>query len=200
MVHNHLSLSQSQFCCDGIDRTLEKITPAPTMHSHFVIEVAAVDLASICKFGVGVIGVIVPFTAANYLHRLSLNADVKGKPKPQRAFLTSPRFYLTSDILRRAVNLLQSDPMLLLPFNWPSDPLCSLPSHQHYACSYEHIPHFLDCCEAIGMALLDSHCFPIQTRKLSSEQPCYCQHMSHIRPGNEKYATFSPNVLSHTRN
>lgn len=72
---------------------------------------------------------------------------------------------LTSDVLRRAVDLLQSDPMLLLPVNWPSDHLCSLPSHQHYACSCEHILHFLDDrCEAIGMTLLDSHCFPMYRR------------------------------------
>jgi hypothetical protein len=49
------------------------------MHSRFAIEVAAVDLASICKFTVAVIGIIALFTASNFPHKWSLNTDAKGK-------------------------------------------------------------------------------------------------------------------------
>jgi hypothetical protein len=61
------------------------------MHSHFVIEVAAVDLASICTFAVGVVGIVVLFTVSNYLHMWSLNADAKGKSNLHRAFLSITR-------------------------------------------------------------------------------------------------------------
>jgi hypothetical protein len=37
------------------------------MQSHFVVEVDAVDLASICKLAVTVIEIIALFTASNYL-------------------------------------------------------------------------------------------------------------------------------------
>jgi hypothetical protein len=95
MVHNHVSLYQPRFCCNRIAsftaQSARKKTIVPTMHSHFVIEVAAVDLASICKFAVGVVGIVVLTTVSNYLRMWSLNADAKGKSNIHRAFLTITR-------------------------------------------------------------------------------------------------------------
>ena len=66
---------------------------------HFVIEVAATDLAAICKFAVAIIGIITLFTAAKYLHRWSLNAEPKHSSILHRVFLTTSRYRLTTNHL-----------------------------------------------------------------------------------------------------
>ena len=74
---------------------------ANTPH-HFVIEVAATDLASICKFAVGIVLLVMLFALTNYLHGWSLNAEPKHRSTLHRAFLTSTRYRLTLLLSRHA--------------------------------------------------------------------------------------------------